>query len=654
MRKFFIAVMAVLLSFSAADASAQSLKDIGRSIGRSIVNGIKKSAQNKQQRSDDNKNNDSQQQVGELFSAAELPEFTAPDTTYQYNPNDPTTGEAYGSFEWIDLGLPSGVRWATRSYGGALSWGKTNTDVEYCIRNSRYYGQDISNGDISGNHNYDVASLNMGRGWRTPRIQDLQELLANCDREYTTERDVAGIRFTSRINGQSIFMTVTGYRDGWNHNYKDEGYYWLSASGPDNYTAHVFKFSSSDNGTIMLAQRYLGCCIHPVMDRPEPIVRRVGNVNGHDWVDLGLPSGTRWATCNVGATKPSQPGKLYAWGEIQTKSTYTEANSKFNNDPDPTDIAGTDFDVAHVNWGNGWKMPTREQLHELVDCCSWDYVELDGRWTVKLTSYYNNAVIYLPATGHMDGTRLCEGNGCGNYWSSTPTKGDGAHGYNFGAAMGTMGGGCRYYGMAIRPVLDKASHLETPVSGQHNDHDWVDLGLPSGTKWATCNIGAKYADQDGYYYAWGEITAKHQTEAPKNNLSGHEVPQICGNPQYDAATANWGSGWQTPTIDQFNELIEHCTWEWTTLCDRKGYKVTSKVNDNWIFFTTSGFGGDNFHDPYDRPNNIDKQGSYWSSTNMEGSSFSCSLGFSARLLTINTQGMSHRNEACSIRPVLTQ
>jgi hypothetical protein len=356
----------------------------------------------------------------------------------------------------------------------------------------------------------------------------------------------------------------------------------------------------------------------------------------------------------VGATKPSQAGKLYSWGEVQTKSSYTEANSKFNNDPNPGDIAGTPFDVAHINWGNGWKMPTREQLHELVDCCSWEYIELDGRRVVKLTSNYNNEVIYLPTTGHMDGTSHSNANGCGDYWSSTPKKGDGALGYNFGAAMGTMGGGCRYYGYAIRPVLDKASHLKTPVSGQHNDHDYVDLGLPSGTRWATCNLGAKHADEDGNYYPWGEITTVHQTDAHKNNLVGHSVPIVCGNPQYDAATANWGSGWQTPTLEQFNELIENCTWEWTNLCGRNGYKVISKVNDNWIFIIASGSCYKNHHDPYQRPLDVDYEGKYWSSTNAEGSSFSYALGFSHQFPSVNMNGGSLRNEAFSIRPVFVE
>ena len=651
MKKIFIALAAVLLSFSTTDASAQLL----RNIGQSIVNSIKNSAQNRQRKAANDSNNGGeqqqpQQQCGELFSPAELPPLQAPATTYQYKPGDPTTGEHW-DHGWVDLGLPSGVRWSDGYRDWAYMWGKKSTDAEYCIGNCRSYGKDIGQ-DIAGNDLYDYGGSVMGRGWRMPRVEDIQELLENCDREYTTQNGQNGLKFTSRINGQSIFFSASGYKEGWNHNYKDEGYYWLATSGPDNYTAHVFKFSSSDNGTIMLAQRFLGCRIYPVMDRPKVVARQTkGNVGGHDWVDLGLPSGTRWATCNVGATKPSQRGNLYAWGEIQTKSSYTEANCKFQNERNAIDIQGSIFDAAHVHWGNGWKMPTRTQLHELVDCCDWDYVQLDGRWVVRLTSRYNNEVIYLPSTGHKDGTEHSNPNGCGNYWSSTPASGDGAHGYNFGAALGYMSSICRYYGQAIRPVLDKASHLKTPVSGQHNDHNYVDLGLPSGTMWATCNLGAKYPDEDGNYYQWGEITTVHQTDAHKNNLVGHTVPIVCGNPQYDAATANWGSGWQTPTLDQFNELIQHCTWEWTNLYGRNGYKIISKVNNNWIFLTTSGSCDDNHHDPYQRPGGVDSTGEYWSSTNSEGSSFSCALKFSAKFTSIYTDLMAHRITAYNTRPV---
>ena len=104
-----------------------------------------------------------------------------------------------------------------------------------------------------------------------------------------------------------------------------------------------------------------------------------GTTNGHKWVDMGLPSGTRWATCNVGATTAEQPGKYYAWGEIVSKTTYTEGNSKFH-DKKATDISGDKvYDVAAAGWGAGWRMPTEKEFAELLHYCDWRYVQKNGR-----------------------------------------------------------------------------------------------------------------------------------------------------------------------------------------------------------------------------------------------------------------------------------
>ena len=180
-----------------------------------------------------------------------------------------------------------------------------------------------------------------------------------------------------------------------------------------------------------------------------------GKVNGHEWVDLGLPSGTRWATCNVDATSPEKPGKHYAWGETATKASYTEATSKFYQ-KSASDISGKANDVATLKWGEGWRTPTKKEFDELLDYCNWKYVQKNGRWGVLLTSIKNKQSIFLPATGSMDGTKLDEPNGCGTYWTSTPSNergNNGSHEYHFGAALGEMGVAARYYGFAIRPVL---------------------------------------------------------------------------------------------------------------------------------------------------------------------------------------------------------
>lgn len=101
-----------------------------------------------------------------------------------------------------------------------------------------------------------------------------------------------------------------------------------------------------------------------IVDSPKSEGQVTGKINGHEWVDLGLPSGTRWATCNVGATKPEQPGGLYAWGETATKTSYMPSNGKtYGKNMD--DISGNaTYDVATAKWGKGWRMPTKDEFDE--------------------------------------------------------------------------------------------------------------------------------------------------------------------------------------------------------------------------------------------------------------------------------------------------
>ena len=138
--------------------------------------------------------------------------------------------------------------------------------------------------------------------------------------------------------------------------------------------------------------------------------------------------------------------------------------------------------------------------------------------------------------------------------------------------------------------------------------EYVDLGLPSGTLWATCNIGASKPEEFGLYFAWGE-TKGHTSDTSdghkfeiKNykwydfnskypkllkyriNRNGIADKKVL-DPEDDAATVNWGSKWQIPSLEQIKELCDstYTTAEWTTLNGVNGRKITSKKNDNWIF-----------------------------------------------------------------------
>ena len=373
-----------------------------------------------------------------------------------------------------------------------------------------------------------------------------------------------------------------------------------------------------------------------------------GKAGGHEWVDLGLPSGTRWATCNVGATASHLSGKLYAWGETAVKSSYTEANCKFHNKA-MKDIAGDKtYDVAAASWGGDWRMPTEAEFNELLNYCDWEYVQQGGRWGALLTSVKNGNSIFLPTTGQKYGTSVSNPNGCGHYWTSTPYKStEGSHFYQFGAAEGYMNYGGRFVGIAVRPVLENKRVIETPSSGETNRHKWVDLGLPSGLKWATCNLGAKSPEQCGMYYEWGETTPITDKDSPKNEMYKKKIATIGGNTRYDAAKANWGNSWRMPSEEDFRELKDNCKWEWTEIGGRKGYKVTSKKNGNYIFLPAAG----EFHDSNsDCANDIDSYGAYWTSTPEKGdySYEAFALSFLKKSIVINT---SDRFHGYCIRPV---
>lgn len=113
------------------------------------------------------------------------------------------------------------------------------------------------------------------------------------------------------------------------------------------------------------------------------------------------------------------------------------------------------------------------------------------------------------------------------------------------------------------------------ASGLLEGYGYVDLGLPSGTKWATCNVGASTPEGYGEYFAWGEIAPKDTyTDAGRDFIKDNNLGDISGNPQMDAARANWGGTWRLPTPDECDELLSKCRWTYTTHQGHNGYIVT--------------------------------------------------------------------------------
>ena len=180
-----------------------------------------------------------------------------------------------------------------------------------------------------------------------------------------------------------------------------------------------------------------------------------GAHNDHGWVDLGLS--VKWATCNLGASRPEEAGDYYAWGEINTKAIYTEDNSESYRSKDQkwNNIGGTsEYDAARANWGGSWRMPTLAEFKELIDNCDWTWTTLNKGY--KVTSKKNGQSIFLPAAGHRDGGTLCYGGDYGYYWSSTSLGSYGKDAFYgwFRKDTKNVSAICRYYGKSVRPVLE--------------------------------------------------------------------------------------------------------------------------------------------------------------------------------------------------------
>lgn len=179
-----------------------------------------------------------------------------------------------------------------------------------------------------------------------------------------------------------------------------------------------------------------------------------GKHEGHGYVDLGLS--VKWATCNVGATSPEDYGDYFAWGETETKSTYTEGNSKTNG-KSMGDIAGnSSYDAATANWGGDWRMPTEKEMRELIDKCTWTWTTQNGVKGYKVTSKTNGNSIFLPAAGVRYGSSLYFAGSLGYYWSSSPNEGFDRSAYRlyFLSDIHGMSSYGRGDGLSVRPVVE--------------------------------------------------------------------------------------------------------------------------------------------------------------------------------------------------------
>lgn len=192
-----------------------------------------------------------------------------------------------------------------------------------------------------------------------------------------------------------------------------------------------------------------------------------GKTDNREYVDLGLASGTLWATCNVGASSPYEAGSYFAWGETTPKqdyslnsykwyntvtSKYTKYcdNSSYGDVDNKTELELAD-DAAYVNWGKNWRMPTKAQFDELRAECTWQWNGIG----YLLTSKKNGATLILPAAGYRVRSYLDNSGKNGYYWSRSLYPGNSGSAYYLGFYSGSVDAGSldrRYDGQSVRAV----------------------------------------------------------------------------------------------------------------------------------------------------------------------------------------------------------
>lgn len=394
------------------------------------------------------------------------------------------------------------------------------------------------------------------------------------------------------------------------------------------------------------------------------------NSNGHAYVDLGLPSGTLWATEDVmgKSVDGRKSGYLFAWGELNVKDEYTEANYTYTDKPG---ILPLDHDVANVNWGGSWRMPTDEEFRELLNHTGNKITTIQGqkynvrdnimfpltevgqygsystywssvcyrqqRFGVGYSYYddydYDKATYFTVGEGSEDsfdyskyvGHRIravCTYNQRDSesdidiysikskYICETMKVGDvstlnveilptnATTGVDWvssnprvatvdanGVVTALSNGTTDITATSIKDVYKKAT-CTVVVSEKLNDHEYVDLGLTSGTQWAICNLGANSPVEGGDRFAWG-MTNLRSYNFTESNYTYKDNPPVLPL-ERDAAYVRWGENWRMPTQAEFEELCDECTWELFKV-DLNNYccKVTSKKNGNVIYIPAS-------------------------------------------------------------------
>lgn len=579
--------------------------------------------------------------------------------------------------QYVDLGLPSGTKWATcnvgaskpEEYGDYFAWGEVTPKATYSWDNYKWGTENnLTKYNAKDNKTIlepsdDAAIYNWGSNWRMPTDAEMSELRAHTTWQWTSINGVNGLKLTGP-NGNSIFLPAAGYIAE-NKDYINVLGYYYCGEIYGNVLTDAYATGFGDSGYYYdCGARWVGRSVRPVYGvssnpnpNPDPELPTemymIGNFCNWDWSSDGVVQmtavhshkGMFWCTRYMNQDTQFKFSPNRAWngdfaqleniegytisdgnGMVTKAGLYTFVVDMVNNkvSVSPAKIYG--IGEAFGSWDED-KYPFTINADGTASITTTAAAELrmytdiaNIEWWQAEYMIYNGKIVYRGTGADQERVSVEAG--------MTITL-------NFNAGTG---------------------ELASPVSATPK---YVDLGLPSGIKWADRNVGANKPWDLGTHFAWGETNTKSEYNEGSYkygslSASGFMVTKYCTNVQYgtvdnktileqgdDAAYLHWGGEWRMPTKEERDELYENCTWEWTKNNGVDGYKLTSKKNGNSIFLPLAG--------SIDGTWTNSGYGFYWtSSLNVDNQRNAYDINFTAVQILLNDDARCYGR---SIRPV---
>ena len=484
---------------------------------------------------------------------------------------------------YVDLGLPSGTLWATfniganapEDYGDYFAWGETTPKDDYSWSTYQYcngsentltkYCNDAEYGYNGFTDNLttllpedDAATANWGNDWRIPAIEEWQELVDNTTCTWTTQNGVNGRLFTAS-NGNSIFMPAAGYFNGSSLSYADYACVFWSNPIDTNWpsTTSSAHFNPTNIYLSNHYYRYLGVSVRPV---------RATQPASSTYIVTATPN-----SVGGGTVTNTQQG--------QTCTVTATANDGY----------------TFLNWTENGTVVSTNAIYTFT---------VNGNRNLVANFQLLQYTISVSANPSVGGT--VTGGGSYNHGQTCVVRATAQSGYTFTnwTENGLVVSSNATYTFRVNSNRNLVANFVNP-----NGKSYVNLGLPSGTLWATCNVGADTPEDYGDYFAWGETTPKDYygwdnyqhcyiystnamfTKYCSNSYYGYngftdDLTTLL--PEDDAATDNWGGSWRMPTKEEWEELLNYTGADWTTQNGVYGLLFTGG-NGNSIFLPAAGF-----------------------------------------------------------------